>query len=231
MRTYGKRPATESSMEPLAKKQRVNGRRVNDTNGDESDASSSTIYPSSSISNVINVNSSQADQEKIPKANPANTKKRGILSYYKPVPATTPSAASETASVRSSMPPSPCRDVAQATKRPRRMLRVRPTIPSSPAGPSNRIEEVADVPTEDKENTTKDEQQEEMGPATKPSTSKPSATVQTTLNISARASYSECKICDTVWNPFYEYDMKYHRKRHAAVLRANAKKQKAAELV
>lgn len=46
-----------------------------------------------------------------------------------------------------------------------------------------------------------------------------SAEVQTTLNISNQAPFSECKICDTVWNPLYPDDIKYHTKRHAAQLR------------
>lgn len=49
--------------------------------------------------------------------------------------------------------------------------------------------------------------------------SKASPTVQTTLNISMQAAFSECKVCDTVWNPLYPDDVKYHQKQHAAVLR------------
>jgi hypothetical protein len=44
--------------------------------------------------------------------------------------------------------------------------------------------------------------------------------VQTTLNISNQAAFSECKVCDTVWNPLYPDDVKYHTKRHAAHLRS-----------
>lgn len=47
-----------------------------------------------------------------------------------------------------------------------------------------------------------------------------SQVVQTTLNISAQAAFSECKVCDSVWNPLYPDDVKYHTKRHATVLRA-----------
>ncbi|KAF7562073.1 hypothetical protein G7046_g2062 [Stylonectria norvegica] len=54
--------------------------------------------------------------------------------------------------------------------------------------------------------------------------SKPPPTVQTTLNISAQAAFSECKVCDTVWNPLYPPDVKYHLKQHASVLRAKRKK-------
>ncbi|TQV92924.1 ATPase, vacuolar ER assembly factor, Vma12 [Cordyceps javanica] len=47
--------------------------------------------------------------------------------------------------------------------------------------------------------------------------------VQTTLNISNQAAFSECKICDTVWNPLYPDDVKCHTKRHAAHLRTKKK--------
>jgi hypothetical protein len=50
-------------------------------------------------------------------------------------------------------------------------------------------------------------------------------TVQTTLNISSRAAFSECRICDTVWNPMYPDDVKYHVKRHQAVVRAKRKRE------
>ncbi|EJP61757.1 ATPase, vacuolar ER assembly factor, Vma12 [Beauveria bassiana ARSEF 2860] len=55
---------------------------------------------------------------------------------------------------------------------------------------------------------------------------KPSSTeVQTTLNISSKAAFSECTICDTVWNPLYPDDVKYHTKRHAAHLKMKKKRE------
>ncbi|GAO13518.1 hypothetical protein UVI_02016060 [Ustilaginoidea virens] len=54
--------------------------------------------------------------------------------------------------------------------------------------------------------------------------SKHSPVVQTTLNISSRAAFAECKLCDTVWNPLYPDDVKYHEKRHKTVVRARARK-------
>ncbi|KAK7422797.1 hypothetical protein QQX98_001358 [Neonectria punicea] len=52
---------------------------------------------------------------------------------------------------------------------------------------------------------------------------KPSPTVQTTLNISSQAAFSECKVCNTVWNPLHPEDVKFHRKQHAGVMRAKRK--------
>ncbi|KAG5990915.1 hypothetical protein E4U43_004159 [Claviceps pusilla] len=55
--------------------------------------------------------------------------------------------------------------------------------------------------------------------------SKRAPVVQTTLNISSRAAFAECKVCDTVWNPLYPDDVKYHDKRHKALLRRERKKE------
>ncbi|KAH0595039.1 hypothetical protein MHUMG1_07338 [Metarhizium humberi] len=46
-----------------------------------------------------------------------------------------------------------------------------------------------------------------------------SPTVQTTLNISSKAAFAECKVCNIVWNPLYPDDVKYHDKRHKTVVR------------
>ncbi|KUI72446.1 hypothetical protein VM1G_07528 [Cytospora mali] len=45
--------------------------------------------------------------------------------------------------------------------------------------------------------------------------------VQTTLslNIGTGAGMRECKVCDTVYNPFHPEDVKVHAKRHAVVLK------------
>ncbi|KAL7787474.1 ATPase, vacuolar ER assembly factor, Vma12 [Trichoderma ceciliae] len=61
-------------------------------------------------------------------------------------------------------------------------------------------------------------------PNLSPNTKSSSPSVQTTLNISTQAPFSECKICDTVWNPLYPDDVKYHNKTHKAVLRAQKRK-------
>lgn len=58
------------------------------------------------------------------------------------------------------------------------------------------------------------------------SRSKPLPTVQTTLNISTQAPFSECKVCNTVWNPLHPGDVKFHLKQHASVLRAKRKSEK-----
>lgn len=49
----------------------------------------------------------------------------------------------------------------------------------------------------------------------------PKETVQTTLAlaIGGSAGMRECKVCDTVYNPFHPEDVKVHAKRHAGVVR------------
>lgn len=48
--------------------------------------------------------------------------------------------------------------------------------------------------------------------------------VQTTLSlaIGGSAGMRECKVCDTVYNPFHPEDVKVHAKRHAGVLKIRA---------
>lgn len=54
---------------------------------------------------------------------------------------------------------------------------------------------------------------------------KKQSAVQTTLslNIGAGAGMKECKVCDTVYNPFHPEDVKVHAKRHAVVLKSGVK--------
>lgn len=51
----------------------------------------------------------------------------------------------------------------------------------------------------------------------------PQQSVQTTLNISSKAAFEECKTCECLWNPLFPPDVQYHQRRHAAILRARAK--------
>ncbi|KAH8124266.1 hypothetical protein ACSS6W_002469 [Trichoderma asperelloides] len=88
--------------------------------------------------------------------------------------------------------------------------------------------------TSSNKDTTASSSSSSPSPTEKPTTTKPkkkpsSPSIQTTLNISAQAAFSECKICNTVWNPLYPDDVKYHTKTHKAVLRAE-KKRKMDEL-
>ncbi|KAK1994899.1 hypothetical protein LX36DRAFT_189402 [Colletotrichum falcatum] len=50
--------------------------------------------------------------------------------------------------------------------------------------------------------------------------SKPVASIQTTINLSSKPAFMECKICRILYNPLHPPDVKYHSQRHAAFLRA-----------
>lgn len=221
MRTYGKRPAA---------KLREHKRQEHGTSDKE--PTTSTARPTSSVlksADNVSTNTS-AESEKAPPAKRLKSNQgRSILSYYKPVPAAPLSIAPQEEKVASPEPVSPRREAAQANTKRRRRLRIRPTEPSSPSTKKKPAEPTNRSAEENKENTTRDQDGDERTDETpKPSTTKAAATVQTTLNISSKPSFSECKVCDTVWNPLYPDDEKYHRKRHAAVLRA--KKRKSDEL-
>lgn len=50
------------------------------------------------------------------------------------------------------------------------------------------------------------------------------ATVQTTLSLSmADKGFTECKECNMLYNPYHEKDVKYHAKRHAALVKGKLK--------
>ncbi|KXH61602.1 hypothetical protein CNYM01_01231 [Colletotrichum nymphaeae SA-01] len=61
-------------------------------------------------------------------------------------------------------------------------------------------------------------------PKKPPSRSKPVPTVQTTINLSSKPTFMECKTCRIVYNPLHPADVKYHAQRHAAFLRGRTKK-------
>ena len=62
---------------------------------------------------------------------------------------------------------------------------------------------------------TADTQPRAPQPAT---TKKPARTVQTTLNLSTKQPFKECKLCDTVYNPLHAVDVKLHQMQHARML-------------
>lgn len=61
----------------------------------------------------------------------------------------------------------------------------------------------------------------QRGKVLAPAGGKKHKTVQTTLAlaIGGSAGMRECKVCDTVYNPFHPEDVKVHAKRHAGVLK------------
>ncbi|PNP40764.1 hypothetical protein TGAMA5MH_07204 [Trichoderma gamsii] len=186
-------------------------------------------------------------------------KKGSILSYFKPASQQVPVAAAPSQQLQVSPPeessPPPQPSPKQPAKRKPRLLRIKTTT-HEPSDQSSSSQETNDNPAPQKRrgrpplksniisNTpeaTSSSKDTTPSSSSVPSPTKhfatikpkknkpPSAAVQTTLNISAQAAFSECKICNTVWNPLYPDDVKYHIKTHKAVLRGE-KKRKMDEL-
>ncbi|KAL0937014.1 uncharacterized protein CTRU02_209230 [Colletotrichum truncatum] len=183
-----------------------------------------------------------------PSAKASNIPKSSILSYFKPCRSSSATEASDPLSDSEKLvntpPSSP--PVIRRIREPRR-LRLRhssATIPSSDT--INETEEEADdkwvnvevatrritrsskrVTKQLQETTESKLNERRKGVKAKPNqqTSKPNlrskstATIQTTINISSKPTFEECKTCRIVYNPLHPPDVKYHSQRHAAYLR------------
>lgn len=47
---------------------------------------------------------------------------------------------------------------------------------------------------------------------------RPARTIQTTLNLSTKQPFKECKLCDTVFNPLHAADVRLHQARHVKMV-------------
>ncbi|KAJ4269495.1 hypothetical protein NW762_001155 [Fusarium torreyae] len=239
LRTYGKRSLPREDS-PTIKKRRISTETA--TSGTPQSKNTEAEPPS--LPKIITEESKDAAEPAAtdkPTINPI--KKGSILSFFKPISSSSTAASSpksdepQPEATPPSSPPQPPR--IETRKKPR-LLRFR--------GNS--------LPLLDSENTEDDNNDEEteVGEENSPKSTRPalresssnresstsdtklakkakqkSSTVQTTLNLSSQAAFSECKVCNTVWNPLYPDDVKFHTKQHAAVLRAK-KKEKENEL-
>ena len=55
-------------------------------------------------------------------------------------------------------------------------------------------------------------------PTTAAAAKRPARTIQTTLNLSTKQPFKECKLCDTVFNPLHATDVRLHQARHAKLV-------------
>ncbi|KAK1573739.1 uncharacterized protein LY79DRAFT_398228 [Colletotrichum navitas] len=183
----------------------------------------------------------------------SNIPKSSILSYFKPCRSSSATESSDPLSDSEKLintpPSSP--PVFHKIKEPRR-LRLRPSNPILPSSDtvenakdggdeggdvdttrtgrvlrSSRTQigkELKEV-TNSKLNELRDDKEvkEAAVPKKPPSRSKSVATVQTTINLSSKPAFMECKICRILYNPLHPPDVKYHSQRHAAFLRARAR--------
>ncbi|KAI6780232.1 uncharacterized protein J7T54_003011 [Emericellopsis cladophorae] len=233
LRTYGRRKQPVSQDEPAIKKRKTVSVPITSdkkpANPQELNADQTHLAKGSGCAESL-ANSTKLHQEPtaILKASTSSRKvpnsvgRGSILSFFKPVPAkeadSSPRQEREPSAVEQEASPEPSpSSVCRKRSSTGRKLRLRKADTYS-----------LDDPASDQENKPhnhrrKSPEQSEAVHATHnstiPQTRKPKAQVQTTLDLSTKAAFSECRICDTVWNPLHPEDVKYHNRRHAKVLR------------
>lgn len=180
----------------------------------------------------------------------ADVKKGSIMNFFKPVPQPSSAASSpqpEEVESREASPPSlpslPPQSSRAETRRKPRILKFRgsslPRIDTEELDCGSETGSGADTKKEEESLARRPRTRNSRSPMhnrqesprnetsdaerSKRSKARPSPTVQTTLNISSQAAFSECKVCNTVWNPLHPEDVKFHKKQHAAVLRTKRK--------
>ncbi|KAK5995453.1 hypothetical protein PT974_03860 [Cladobotryum mycophilum] len=249
LRTYGRRTATpEIISEPPSKKQRFSEKGSERDSGAQETSSSNHDSDTSKSTPIEQEPEAKPDSPATVNQEEANTKKGSILSYFKPA-ASKPQLSSppQPADALPEEPISPILSAGEIRKKRKpRLLKIRAVGVLSDATDASDEEAHDDEKSEDNSedagsggrsisqasSVTGDDRDLRRGTLMRGQEAKrkglpkakASPTVQTTLNISAQAAFSECKICDTVWNPLYPDDVKYHTKRHKAVLRVQNKK-------
>lgn len=225
LRTYG-RKAT-STPEPRGEPPSKRARLEPDTQLEikKSISTDSTQLPKEEESNL--------DKDTQPRPSTEAASRSSILQYFKPLTTDTkPQLQKE--DERSNEKPIISQTV--RTRRKPRLLRIRATsLPSDESEDavslSGRDDTDSNASSPDRKRKTLHDggdnllnqgRRESASSDAKPNVrtrSRRSPAVQTTLNISSKAAFAECKVCDTVWNPLYPDDVKYHEKRHKSVVR------------
>ncbi|CAJ0555265.1 Ff.00g053300.m01.CDS01 [Fusarium sp. VM40] len=232
LRTYGKRSIRDDSpKESNTKKQRVSSEATSsETSISKNTNTIAQPLPKIIVAETKDTTEFTTNTDKLT-ANPP--KKGSIMSFFKPIPSSSSTAASSPKSdepqpetTPPSSPPQPAR--IETRKKPR-LLRFRGT--SLPVPDNKNTEDAQGELTEAGDSSSRSairdsslNRESSTGDVKAGKKAKAKlSTVQTTLNLSAQAAFSECKICNTVWNPLYPDDVKFHTKQHAAVLRARRK--------
>ncbi|KKP06948.1 hypothetical protein THAR02_00928 [Trichoderma harzianum] len=239
LRTYGRQTsAPEAQSEPPLKKQRLSALKQQDETP-ISPAHSSEDAPKPDDAAVTVASEAKTTQDD---RNQSKTethavppKKRSILSYFKPAPQKPkdepPSQPQDSQAEEPIAPPESSKR--KPSKRKPRLLKIKATTHDTPDQASQESDSYStrDSLQNGNSNTTETTLSSSTSPSPPPGQKKPKSlaktrppSVQTTLNISAQAAFSECKICNTVWNPLYPDDVKFHNKTHKAVLRAQKRK-------
>ncbi|KAL6897115.1 hypothetical protein GGI43DRAFT_410281 [Trichoderma evansii] len=250
IRTYGRQTSTpEAQSEPPSKRARISGEREKQQRQETSASSQHSANGTIKSDDDATVADASAQNKSEKPEEPS--KKGSILSYFKPalqVPkADAPSQQSQNSLLEEPASPQSSPEPKQLAKRKPRLLKIKATTqePSDQSSSSQETQSpapqkrrgrplknaISNTATPEAISSNKDaasSSSSSPSPIQK-STTKPkkklSPSIQTTLNISAQAAFSECKVCNTVWNPLYPDDVKYHIKTHKAVLRAQKKRE------
>ncbi|CVL05489.1 uncharacterized protein FMAN_10707 [Fusarium mangiferae] len=237
LRTYGKRSIRDDSpKEPNTKKRRVSAEMM----APEPASQGTDTAPLTKVTEEAKNAPESSTTTNKPTTEPV--KKGSILSFFKPVPPSstvTSSPKSDEPQLESTPPSSPPQPPRIEPRKKPRLLRFRGAS-TLLLDDDNTGEDTQGEDTEAEDSGTKSARptarESSLNQEQSTNDSKPgkrgkvkTPTVQTTLNLSSQAAFSECKVCNTVWNPLYPDDVKFHTKQHAAVLRAK-KKEKQSEL-
>ncbi|KAH0529269.1 hypothetical protein TsFJ059_004036 [Trichoderma semiorbis] len=238
LRTYGRQTSTpEAQSEPPLKKQRLFALKQQEEKPISPDDSSDDV-PKPEDPAVAVASEAKTTQDG-PKQSKTETcaqspKKSSILSYFKPAPQKPkddPPSQSQDSQPEEPISPQESPKWKPSKRKPR-LLKIKATTHDT----HNQSSQESDSHSRDslqngKSNTTEPTLSSSTSPSPPPGQKKPKPvsktrppSIQTTLNISAQAAFSECKICNTVWNPLYPDDVKFHNKTHKAVLRAQKRK-------
>ncbi|KLO93204.1 uncharacterized protein LW93_6198 [Fusarium fujikuroi] len=236
LRTYGKRSIRDDSpKEPNTKKRRVSAEVTNS----ETSSKGTDTAPLAKVTEEAK-NAPESTTTNKPTTEPV--KKGSILSFFKPVPPSstvTSSPKSDEPQPESTPPSSPPQPPRIEPRKKPRLLRFRgastPLLDDDNTGEDTQGEDTeaedsgtkSARPTARKSSLNREQSTNDSKPGKRGKAKTP--IVQTTLNLSSQAAFSECKVCNTVWNPLYPDDVKFHTKQHAAVLRAK-KREKESEL-
>lgn len=231
LRTYGRKPAStpEPRGEPSAKKARFEP---------------GSLPQSTKPSKPATIDSrSERDSAPLPSTEEAS--RSSILKYFRPLPAETKPRSVDKGAKIASLPSTDTMLLVRTRRKPR-LLRFQGTsLPSdissedafslsgrdedetdgNPSSPDKKRKSLRDGADNLLNQTRRDGTCPDGRMKDRRLRSKRSPTVQTTLNISSQAAFAECKVCDTVWNPLHPPDVKYHDKRHKAVLRLKRKRE------
>jgi hypothetical protein len=255
VRTYGRRtpstaPETRSE-EPPAKKRRTS---QDDQNTNVVEIPEKDLEGSPKAEHKEEPSTDRDDHDAEEELDNKEKPKSSILSYFQPVKAVAGDLPSKNRESPSNPPSPPMSPPAMRVKRKRapRLLKLRPTTQASievsdedeepEESPSTSIDDLDEsIRTHNKTRISKTDVGSGLcrtgSPAESDTTSETSSVsrlksthkslVQTTLNISSKAPFSECSLCNIVWNPFFPDDVKFHKNRHTAMLRVRKRKEES----